>query len=115
MTKRQSITENITEESRKVKMNIEEELDFEGKADKFITIFHKVFHEYHENRIKKEEGEANVNSHSVEGLVADFFSKLASKIRKIIKGGNEKNNKGIKFLKIFENFFHSIFDKAKNS
>lgn len=34
MTKRQSITENITEESRKVKMNIEEEIDFEGEADK---------------------------------------------------------------------------------
>ena len=96
-------------------MNIEEEIDFEGEAGKFITIFHKVFHEYHENRIKKEEGEANVNSHSVEGLVGEFFSKLASRIRKIIKRGNGKNNKGIKFLQIFENFFHSIFDNAKNS
>ena len=47
--------------------------------------------------------------------MGDFSSKLASKIRKIIKGGNEKDNKGIKFLKIFENFLHSILDNAKNS
>ena len=34
-------------------MNNEEEIDFEGEAQKFITIFYKVFHEYHRNRIKK--------------------------------------------------------------
>ena len=54
MAKRQSSTENITEESKKTKMNNEEEIDFEGETQKFITIFHKVFHEYHENRIKKQ-------------------------------------------------------------
>ena len=115
MAKRQSSTENIAEESKKVKINNEEEIDFKGEAQKFITIFLKVFHELHENRIKKEEGEANVNSDSVDGLVGDFFSKLAVKIRKIIRGENKKDNEGIKFLKIFDNFFHSIFDNAKNS
>ena len=70
------------------------------------TIFHKVFHEYLQNRIRTEEREANVQLDSVGGLVGDFFSKLASKIRKIIQGKNEKNNKGIKFLKIIDNFFN---------
>lgn len=38
-------------------MDNEEEIDFEGEADKLITILHKVFHEYHKNRIKREERE----------------------------------------------------------
>ena len=97
-------TEN-KDESKKIKMNNEEDFDFKVEADKFITIFHKVFHEYHENRIKKEEGEANIKSDSVDGLVGDF-NKLASKIRKIIHGQNEKNNEGIKFLKVIDNLFH---------
>lgn len=50
-------------------MNNEEEIDLEGEAQKFIVIFHKGFHEYHETRIKREEGEANVNSDSIDGLV----------------------------------------------
>ena len=95
-------------------MSNEEEIDFAVEADKFITIFHKVFHEYHKNRIKKEEGETNVKSDSVDELEGDFFSKLASKIRKIIQGENEKN-KGIEFLKITDNFFHSVFGKAKEN
>ena len=95
-------------------MSNEEEIDFAVEADKFITIFHKVFHEYHENRIKKEEGETNVKSDSVDELEGDFFSKLALKIRKIIQGENKKN-KGIEFLKITDNFFHSVFDKAKKN
>ena len=95
-------------------MSNEEEIDFAVEADKFITIFHKVFHEYHENRIKKEDGETNVKSDSVDELEGDFFSKLASKIRKIIQGENEKN-KGIEFLKITDNFFHSVFGKAKEN
>ena len=86
-------------------MNNEEDFDFKVEADKFITIFHKVFHEYHENRIKKEEVEANIKSDSVDGLVGDF-NKLASKISKIILGQNEKNNEGIKFLKVIDNLFH---------
>ena len=53
-------------------MSNEEEIDFAVEADKFITIFHKVFHEYHENRIKKEEGETNVKSDSVDELEGDF-------------------------------------------
>lgn len=49
-----------------------------------IIIFHKLFHEYDENRIKNEEGKSDFNLDSVDGLVGDFFSKLALKIRKII-------------------------------
>ena len=71
-------------------MSNEQEIDFAVEADKFITIFHKVFHEYHENRIKKEEGETNVKSDSVDELEGDFFSKLASKIRKTSKEKTKK-------------------------
>ena len=91
-------------------MNNEEE----GEVDKLIIIFHKLFHEYDKNRIKNEEGKSDFNLDSVDGLVGDFFSKLALKIRKIIQGENEKN-KGIKFLKIINNFFHSIFGNAKKN
>ena len=42
------------------------------------------------NRIKNEEGKSDFNLDSVDGLVGDFFSKLALKIRKIIQGENEK-------------------------
>ena len=95
-------------------MNDEEEIDLEGEAQKFIVIFHKVFHEYHETRIKRKEGEAKVNSDSIDGLVEEFFIKITAKIRIIIQGENEKDNKGIKFLKIIDNFFHSIFASSKN-
>ena len=47
--------------------------------------------------------------------MGDFLSRSAAKIRKIILGENENNNKGIKFLKIIDNFFHSIFDNSKNN
>ena len=43
MAERQGSTENITEDSKKIRIINEEETDFEGEADKFITIFHKVF------------------------------------------------------------------------
>ena len=114
MAKKQNSRENITEESKKVKMNNEDEIGLEGEAQKFIVIFHNVFHEYHETRIKRKEGEANVNSNSTDGLVGDFFSKTATKIRNIIQRENEKDNKGVKFLKLIVNFFDSIFDNSKN-
>ena len=40
MAKRQSGTKSIIEESKKIKMNNEKEIDFKVEADKFITIFH---------------------------------------------------------------------------
>ena len=59
----------------------------------------------------KEEGKVNIILDSIDGLAGDFFSKLASKIR---KNKNEKN-KRIKFLKANNNFLYSIFDKTKNN
>ena len=93
MTKRQSSSKDITEESKKNKMNNKEEIDLEREAQKFILMFHKTFHEYHETRIKREEGEANVNSDSIDGLVGDFFSK---KLQKLEKLSREKTKKIIK-------------------
>ena len=74
-------------------MNNKEQTDLEGEAQKFIVMFHQVFHEYHETRIKREEGEANVNSDSIDGLVGDFFSK---KLQKLEKLSREKTKKIIK-------------------
>ena len=74
-------------------MNNKEQIDLEGEAQKFIVMFHQVFHEYHETRIKREEGEANVNSDSIDGLVGDFFSK---KLQKLEKLSREKTKKIIK-------------------
>ena len=74
-------------------MNNKEEIDLEREAQKFILMFHKTFHEYHETRIKREEGEANVNSDSIDGLVGDFFSK---KLQKLEKLSREKTKKIIK-------------------
>ena len=74
-------------------MNNKEEIDLEREAQKFILMFHKIFHEYHETRIKREEGEANVNSDSIDGLVGDFFSK---KLQKLEKLSREKTKKIIK-------------------
>lgn len=93
MAKRQSSSKDITEESKKNKMNNKEEIDLEREAQKFILMFHKTFHEYHETRIKREEGEANVNSDSIDGLVGDFFSK---KLQKLEKLSREKTKKIIK-------------------
>lgn len=59
-----------------------------GKLINLSLSFTRFLHEYHENRIKKENGESNVNSDSADGSVGNFFSKLASKIRKIIQGEN---------------------------
>ena len=95
-------------------MNNKEQTDLEGEAQKFIVMFHQVFHEYHETRIKREEGEANVNSDSIDDLVGDFFSKITARTGKTIQEENEKDNKGVKFLKIIDNFFHSIFGNSKN-
>lgn len=114
MAKRQSSSKDLREESKKNKMNNKEEIDLEGEPQKFILMFHKVFHEYHETRIKREEEEANVNSDSIDGLVGDFFSKITAKIGKTIQGKNENDNKGVKFLKMIDNFFHSIFSNSKN-
>ena len=114
MAKRQSSSKDITEESKKNKMNNKEQIDLEGEAQKFIVMFHKVFHEYHETRIKREEGEANVNSDSIDDLVGDFFSKITARTGKTIQEENEKDNKGVKFLKIIDNSFHSIFGNSKN-
>ena len=62
MAKGQSSAENITtEESKKVKMNNKEEIDFEVEADKFITIFHKVFHEHDQKIIKKKRERLTLN------------------------------------------------------
>ena len=74
-------------------MNNKEEIDLEREAQKFILMFHKIFHEHHETRIKREEGEANVNSDSIDGLVGDFFSK---KLQKLEKLSREKTKKIIK-------------------
>ena len=93
MAKRQSSSKDITEESKKNKRNNKEEIDLEREAQKFILMFHKTFHEYHETRIKREEGEANVNSDSIDGLVGDFFSK---KLQKLEKLSREKTKKIIK-------------------
>ena len=87
-------------------------LVWKGKLRNLLLSF-ITFHEYHETRIKREEGEANVNSNSTDGLVGDFFSKTAAKIRNILQRENEKDNKGIKFLKLIANFFDSIFDNSK--
>ena len=61
MAKEESIAENITEESKKIKMNKKEEIDFEVEADKFITIFQKVFHEHDANIIKKQREKLTLN------------------------------------------------------
>ena len=95
-------------------MNNEDEIGLDGEAQKFIIIFHKVFPEYHETRMKTEEGETNVNSNSTDCLVGGFFSKTTAKIRNIIQRENDKDNKGIKFLKLIANFFDSILDNSKN-
>ena len=59
-----------------------------GKLINLSLSFTRFLHEYYEERIKKENGESNVNSDSVDRSVGNFFSKLASKIRKIIQGEN---------------------------
>lgn len=68
----------------------------EGEAQKSTVIFHNVFHAYHKTRIKREEGEASINSDSIDGLLENFFSKITAKSRRVIQGENEKDNKGIK-------------------
>ena len=42
MAKRKSSAENITEESKKLKMNNEEEIDLDVQADKFSTRFSMI-------------------------------------------------------------------------
>ena len=42
MAKKQNSRENITVESKKVKMNKEDEIGLEGEAQKFIVIIHNV-------------------------------------------------------------------------
>ena len=61
MAKGESSAENITEESKKIKVNNKEEIDFEVEADKFITIFHKVFHEHDQKIIKKKRERLTLN------------------------------------------------------
>ena len=79
------------------------------------------FYEFHENRIKEEE--ASVDADSTDGVTIDIVSKIVVKIRSLInlKGEAKKEKEeGMKhkkpnFLEVIVNFFHSFFNRTKET
>ena len=86
---------------------------------KFIELFHKSFHEFHENRIKMEEVSANADLDSLDGVISDIVSKTVARIRTLINLDREvtqnSKHKKQKFLKAIDNFFHSFFNSTKKT
>ena len=99
----------MAEEANKIKTdneNIQNHVSFDKneieelvhrEAIKFIKQFHKSFHEFHENRIKKKGASADAGLESTDGAISDIFSKIVAKIRSLInldrtkKAANKKN------------------------
>ena len=72
--------ENI-ENSKSLDKNKIEEL-VHREIIKFISLFHKSFYRFYENRIKKEEVSANADS--TDSVISDIVSKIVAKVRSLI-------------------------------
>ena len=127
--------EKMAEEAKKIKTNDEniensksldkneiEEL-VHRKAMKFITLFHKSFYEFHENRIKKGEVSVDAGLESTDSAISDIVSKIVVRIRSFINLDREvkkenkegREHKETNFLKVIDNFFHSFFNITKKT
>ena len=92
-----------------------------------MNLLHKSFYKFHENRIKKEEASVDADLDPEDGVISDIFCKIVTKIRSLFslhkeeKKENEESNEHLldhkkpNFLKVIDNFFHTIFDSTKKT
>ena len=97
----------MSEEIQKVKTDIIDDPENElinHEAEKFLQLFERAFSEKHEKNIE--------HLNCDDGIVSNILSKVAQKIREIVHSeeASDRLSKAKKFLKIIDNFFHSIFD-----
>ena len=84
------------------KFNIEDTDEIiKAEAEKLLLYFEKAFNEYHEKKLKEE------NLDCEHGIVTDFLTKVAKKIREHILS-DAQGSKAAKFLKIMDSFFQSV-------
>ena len=86
------------------KFNIEDTDEIiKEEAERFLLLFEKTFNEYHEKKLKEE------NLDCEHGIITDFLTKVAKKIRQYILS-DAQGSKAEKFLKIIYSFFQSVFN-----
>ena len=84
------------------KFNIEDTDEIiEADAEMFLLLFEKPFNEYHEENLKEK------NLDCEYGVVTEFLTKIAKKIREHILS-DAQGSKAAKFLKIMDSFFQSV-------
>ena len=84
-----------------------------AEAEKFIVLFEKTFSEHHEKYISVEEEKKEGDFDWRDGVITDFPTKVANKIRKNILSDSQ-NSKAAKILKIIDSFIHSILSSRKD-
>ena len=90
------------------KFNIEDTAEsIELEAERFLLLFEKACHEYHEKCLK----DKNINRE--DGVVTDFLTKVAKKIREHILSDTQ-GTKAAKFLQIIDSFFQPVFNSNQN-
>ena len=78
------------------KLNIEDtDKIIKVEAERFLLLFEKTFNKYHEKNLKEE------NLDCEKGIVTDFLTKVAKKIREHILL-DAQGSKAAKFLKIID-------------
>ena len=80
--------EIVAEEIKKVKSEAEiidnSDKFIDAEAEKFLLLFEKIFNEHHEKKLKEENTENNTDLDCEDGLVTDFLTKIAKRIRECI-------------------------------
>ena len=84
-----------------------------AEAENFIALLEKTFSEHHKKIISMEKEKKESDFECKDGVITDFLTKVAHKIRENILSDSQ-NSKAGKVLRTIDSFIHSILSSRKD-